>query len=1068
VATPRVRLLSLVCLAVALSTLGAAQTADFYVGKMGKDSWSGTLPAPNADRTDGPFSTIAKAQQAVRQILENPQGRTTPVRVVLRKGTYFQARPLSFTAADSGSSQLQVIWESYAQDPAVVSGGMRVTGWTNVSGNEWQVTLPANTKNFEQLFYNNRRMLRPRLGALGTGNNVGTYYRVASTVYLNSPGPPNPSPSPNCSVYVNGKGWECFDRFQYSASDPISAAWQNLAPPAGNPCGQAAGNPNLAGDIELYIFEYFNVSKLRLSCVDATNRIVYLTGPTLQNSTANGFIPGHRYVVENIKDELTQPGQWFLDRSSSPWTLTYLANTGENPNTDTVIIPQSPQVVVASDLQNVTFQGLTYEHDNFVVPAAGYPSPQNDSSMTAAVSCANCQNVTFSADTITHTSGGGIQFYTSSTSATTSHNIFENGAVYDVGGFGICVGSLPAPTDTDASVAQFTTIQNNVVEGYGRVFPAAVGIMQGGGHDNTYTQNDVYDGYHAAIRICALGCAPGSQDSHGAFNNTVSFNLVYDIMQGITDDGGAIYVNTGGPTFAASGNQILNNKIHDVVDASALDADGYGGEGIYLDYDTAMVNTENNLVYRISDAASWQTCGPQSPSMANTFKNNIFAFARHSLQGEGCAVPGGGILQFSFTNNLIYYGGTAAIQSGCAFCAGGKCPAIQSYAQNLYCASSNGNCSLPATPFFTSDISCSKTPLSFSSWQALGEDVGSLTADPLFVDPYYPADNFALQSNSPAGRVGFVPFDVNAPGRTVTTIHPPAIVATFPTATMTAQTSTVISSNLNPAVYGQPVEFVATVSSAIGPPPDGQQVTFVADGSQTLGTGTLSKGTATLTTSSLVANKHFITASFAGYLFWNASSALPLQETVNRAPSTAVVTSNLNPSTYDQAVTLTATVSSSGGSPTGTVGFSADSQGIGAQTLNGGVAALTTSTLQTGTQTITATYQGDQNFLPATSSPMNQAVNQTATQTTLTALPNPAASGATIVLTATVRSKNGSVPDGQVAFNSDGNLLGAATLIKGVAVLKITQHTGTHTITASYPGNPGYSSSSASVHEVVN
>jgi len=77
---------------------------------------------------------------------------------------------------------------------------------------------------------------------------------------------------------------------------------------------------------------------------------------------------GHRYVVENIKNELTQPGQWFLDRSKTPWTLTYLANTGENPPTDTVIVPQSTQVLVATGLQWVTFQGITFEHDNWTVP----------------------------------------------------------------------------------------------------------------------------------------------------------------------------------------------------------------------------------------------------------------------------------------------------------------------------------------------------------------------------------------------------------------------------------------------------------------------------------------------------------------------------------------------------------------------------------------------------------------------------------------------------------------------------------------------------------------------------
>ena len=52
--------------------------------------------------------------------------------------------------------------------------------------------------------------------------------------------------------------------------------------------------------------------------------------------------------------------------------------------------------------------------------------------------------------------------------------------------------------------------------------------------------------------------------------------------------------------FTAAGNKILNNKIHDVTDASVMDSNGYGGDGLYLDDDTGLVDVENNLVYRVS------------------------------------------------------------------------------------------------------------------------------------------------------------------------------------------------------------------------------------------------------------------------------------------------------------------------------------------------------------------------------------------------------------------------------------------------------------------------------------
>ena len=43
-------------------------TADFYVATNGSDSWSGTLAIPNTDKSDGPFATIEKAQEAVRKL----------------------------------------------------------------------------------------------------------------------------------------------------------------------------------------------------------------------------------------------------------------------------------------------------------------------------------------------------------------------------------------------------------------------------------------------------------------------------------------------------------------------------------------------------------------------------------------------------------------------------------------------------------------------------------------------------------------------------------------------------------------------------------------------------------------------------------------------------------------------------------------------------------------------------------------------------------------------------------------------------------------------------------------
>jgi len=240
--------------------------ADFFVATNGSDGYSGTLPATNSGKTDGPFQSLDRARRAVASLRASEPARTSPIVVMVRGGDYALRATFQLAAGDSGTAQSPTIYENYPGEAPVFSGGMRVTSWTNAGGNLWRTTLPPQTAAFENLFYNGVRRLRPRLGGL-----LGAFYRIANTVYLtgpNAPPPPAAKPDANCAVYVDGNGWECFDRFQYAATDPISSTWKNLAPAAGNPCGQPAGNPALSGDIEVLDFEQFTTSKLRISCVD--------------------------------------------------------------------------------------------------------------------------------------------------------------------------------------------------------------------------------------------------------------------------------------------------------------------------------------------------------------------------------------------------------------------------------------------------------------------------------------------------------------------------------------------------------------------------------------------------------------------------------------------------------------------------------------------------------------------------------------------------------------------------------------------------------------------------------
>ena len=281
-----------------------------------------------------------------------------------------------------------------------------------------------------------------------------------------------------------------------------------------------------------------------------------------------------------------------------------------------------------------------------------------------------------------------------------------------------------------------------------------------------------------------------------------------------------------------------------------------------------------------------------------------------------------------------------------------------------------------------------------------------------------------------------------------------------------AITTTSLSSNANPSTFGGTVSLTATVASGAGTPTG--TVTFT-DGATTLGTVSLSSGQAALSTASLATGTHPITATYSGAASFLTSASAPLSQVVNSAPTTTVVSASPNPSVNGSAVAVTATVSSSAGTPTGTVEFADGATSLGSATVTNGVATLSVSTLGGGSHVISATYAGDGTFAPSTSAPLTQVVNAAPSTTTLTASANPTTLGTTITYTATVTSGVG-VPTGTVVFQDGATLIATASLSNGTATVSLSDLTvGSHALTASYNGSVDVAAStSAALTEVVN
>ena len=133
-------------------------------------------------------------------------------------------------------------------------------------------------------------------------------------------------------------------------------------------------------------------------------------------------------------------------------------------------------------LDCVTFSGITFEVDNFVPPPSGFNNDETSGdTLPEAIECISCLHLTFDGITVRHTSASGLLVTSGSGDIDrppVDINIV-NSAFYDIGGSGIRIGYHPRGNDRSNHVVQFVTVENNIVQGYGRVFASGAGIGAG-------------------------------------------------------------------------------------------------------------------------------------------------------------------------------------------------------------------------------------------------------------------------------------------------------------------------------------------------------------------------------------------------------------------------------------------------------------------------------------------------------------------------------------------------------------------------------------------------------------
>jgi len=294
---------------------GESTKADFYVSTNGDDAWSGNLPAPNAARTDGPFATLARARDAVRDL---KGGAKRDFVVLIRGGTYYLKETVVFGLQDSAQEGCSVTYGAYSGEEPVFSSGVKIRGWRELGKDRpdalsekakakvWVADVPSSLGRFYTLYDGDRRL--PRACSAG----------FAPTE------PPLPHGDPLRDMLRDG------DAKLHSLAFPKDAlrAWPNLE------------------DVEIIVIPGvpFTINILGLESVDEHSCVArtLIEGTWDFRQIRVGTTPEGQAVtaresvwVENVLEALDTPGEWVLNTREGKL---YLWPTGDSPG-DCILAP---------------------------------------------------------------------------------------------------------------------------------------------------------------------------------------------------------------------------------------------------------------------------------------------------------------------------------------------------------------------------------------------------------------------------------------------------------------------------------------------------------------------------------------------------------------------------------------------------------------------------------------------------------------------------------------------------------------------------------------------------------
>jgi len=534
---------------------------DLVVSPAGRDAWSGKLPEPNIDGTDGPLASIEEAKERLKKYKDIDCGEGTDcvlkdVTVWLRNGSYFPASTLKFGSDDLGN----VTYKAYPGETPVLSGSMPVSGWQveTVNGVQAWTTQLAPGTTFNTLYNGPVSLPRPRFPKQGE-------LSVASVNEADELAPD--------STYFKAN-------LSFNANPADLFAFHNIK------------------DVDVRILHFWKDELIPLESYNAAAGYVRLSKPSSMTISE-----GDRYFFENVFEALDEPGEWYLDQVTGK--LTYVPQTGEDIASTVLYAGKLERMLSVDVIYGIAFEGITFRDSEWNIVPQALENSQAAYGVVPCILVQNAENIAFTACRLENIGASGIKIGENCQDCSVIGCLF-----FKIGANAVFIEGQNLQPD-DARVTRNIKVSDNHVYKYGRNFNNAIGVLLIHARACEISHNEIHDGFYTGI---SAGWVWGYGYNVTDYLN-ISDNLIYNIGQGWLADMGGIYTLGMQPHSVVSG-----NVVHDVGCYSG--SSGYGGWGIYLDEGSTGITVENNLAYDCSSQGFHQHYGRENLVRNNIFAFN--------------------------------------------------------------------------------------------------------------------------------------------------------------------------------------------------------------------------------------------------------------------------------------------------------------------------------------------------------------------------------------------------------------------------------------------------------------